>query len=1251
MRKPFTFLMVASLLWSAGCGLHAGSSKSPIDELRKQAAQTSDPAVIERWAASELLATSGSASEARKARQRLDAVHDQSMRAHLLRGLDDWLHGKFKTAPESFLKAAEAARLSREPRTDLFAWYAIHSAIDLRKHDPALYGRWKDWIQLAIREPLNLGWRARGELVDWWSRQAMAQGETDVQERAAELFGCTKELALAGPFGHGAAGDILVNFGPEGLGPWPKRWKPEAGIGLAPQVLKTERRGCMVEPKNYVPSGVFYTEAYFDLAQPRDLIMAVQAATALWVDDTLVLQRDPRQWGTWPRFGVRVRLEPGRHRVRARIGAGATSLRILDAEGRPAQIATSTDGTREHVHAVPQVLPDPNVVNAFIHAGNVVEPEDELTRLVAADLLSVEGQNDVASVLFEPLVADPKKATGPALLSAARYAQNDPIFEQTQLRDLVHALHEQAAAKDPELWEPQLALALWTAEAKGPKDAIASIERLTKSHPQVPGVLGALAQLYRKLGWGPEQLRTVERLEQQFPDDPSALEAALTLHDSRGEWEQSQKLVDKIILLDADREIKLTRALESQDYETALAELKRLGTLRPDRRLIAERVSDVLLRAGDKQALATKLNSILRKNPKNSDARLALADANLAQGQPQALWRAIVEAVSKGASTDDLRDALDLIDGLTELEPFRLDGLQIIRDFEKSGRELQGTAARVLDYSALWIHADASARMLEHEIVRLQSAESIREFSEYSPPNGMILHLRVIKQDGTTLEPELVPGKSTVTMPHLELGDYVETEAIMSYEDDDQGGQTYLSPTWFFREAKLAYARSEYVVVSPESRPLVIEQRGQVAPPSTEHRDGLVIRHWRVDESPAAATEPFSASTREVLPNVRVGWGASIDKQLRNLVDATQVLTPVDPRVARIAKRIVENTPGQLGRAQKLYRWVVDNVEEGEESDGRRVVVGRRGNRWRGFIELCRSLSIPAEYGVARNRLNPPPAGPFDRALDFDEPVLRVSAGGKAVWLTFVDRYAPFGYLPAGIRNTQAYRLGSARPQLETIPSTSIRDGFETVGEGDLRADGSARLELLQSFTGQLAIALRNSIAQQPQTQLKSFIEGRLLGRALKGARLLSFEFKQRDDVDQPLLLKVSIDVPGFAQLSDSELIVSPPFAPGLQQLASLASRSTPLLMQDSVEQSLSLKLRLPAGARLGKVPNGNLRQADREVVIADRTEPGVLVLDRKVRMPAGRIPVEQYQEFASYVRSASDALLSQIAIQLGPGK
>src|SRR5262249_40595266 len=156
-------------------------------------------------------------------------------------------------------------------------------------------------------------------------------------------------------------------------------------------------------------------------------------------------------------------------------------------------------------------------------------------------------------------------------------------------------------------------------------------------------------------------------------------------------------------------------------------------------------------------------------------ARLALADARTAKGDQGALRRALVDAIQTGADTANLRDAIELVEGTTELTPFRLDGRKIIDEFEAKHPELPGTAARVLDYSAIWIHTDGSARMLEHEIMRIQSREGIQEHAEQRVPDGLVLKLRVIKKDGRILEPEFVEGKPTVTMPHLEVDDYIET--------------------------------------------------------------------------------------------------------------------------------------------------------------------------------------------------------------------------------------------------------------------------------------------------------------------------------------------------------------------------------------------------------------------------------------------------------------------------------------------
>ncbi len=1245
------FLPVLALVWVAAataCSSSKAPASWPLADLRKQASKSTDPALVEGWLLAELLSPSGTAKDAARARARLNQLDAHSARAHYARALDDHMHGRLRSAPEHYLRAARAAQQdTSSDESEVLAWAAIHSALDLAPNSPDLYSRWRDWVTRSLEEPRALGWRARGELVDWWAHEEKKKLQNPGEDFATEAFGCVTQLRLAGPFGHGASRDAIRSFPAELPGPWPNSWTAEPQMHVPPSQLPIERHGCFVRSKQPKLDGVFYVESYLQLDRARDLTLAVQGAMAIWVDDVKVLERDPRRWGSWLDFGTRVYLEAGRHRVLARLTQAHTSLRILQADGTPAHLEGSTDASAPYAITPPRVGPNPNPLGRFVRDGDVLPPPDDLLRLAAANLAEEEGQSDVANSLISPLLEDPKQATGIALLHAARFTERDPLFERNQTRDLMRTLQERAVERDPGLWEARLALGLWEAERSGPTDAVRSIERLSRDFPEVPGMLGALASLYQRLGWVPEYASTVDRMLERFPEDSNALLLAIGADDARGRWDQAERHVEKLRRLDPNHEIGLDRALAREDYAAALSELHRLKGRQPGREDIADRIYDVMSRAGDQNAVWAKLARILATDPTNGEARLALADRDTASGEKEALRRAIVEAVQAGAETDDLRQALDLLEGLTELEPFRQRAEDVILAFRKSGRKLPGTAARILDYSAFWVHADASSRMLEHEIVLIQSAEAIRDFAEYTPQEGLILHLRVLKENGTTLEPELVAGKPTVTFPHLEVGDCIETEILVTFGGDGQHGTSYLGPTWFFREEKLSYDRSELVVISPMTRPLVIEQRGPVPPPEVVQREGLVIRRWRVDQSPPAPNEPLRPSAREVLPNVRVGWGADRKTQLRMLQDVTSELTPLDPRLRKVAERVVQGAgPDPIRRALRAYHWVLDNVEEGEENDGRRVIMGRRGNRWRGFVELCRCLSIPVEHVVAKNRLDPPPAGPFDEAFEYGEPVLRVGPESHSVYLTLGDKYAPFGYLPAALRGASAYRLNSYPPQLTTLPDSGTGDALIVEGTGSLASDGSAKLQLVQRFSGKLAIVLRNVLAQSPEAQLRTLVETRLVGRALEGAQVESFSFEAVGDRDVPLVLNAKVKLAELARRRRGGLALSPPFAPQLQGLVSLPRRETPLVLGDSSEQHVRLALQLGPGVTVSvPVRSGQYSDGQHSVEVRDRVEGNTLTLDRRTHLPAGRVSLEQYAAFSRFVRQAADALTAQILL------
>lgn len=1230
------------------CGRRADAPRDGVTVLRERGRETSDPEVVADWLLGELLSPGGQAEEAVRARARLDRLKGKGLLSHFARGLDEAAHGRPDRAADEFMQTVLAARGSTDSRAPLLAWFAARQAFDHRETNPEFATRWSSAVEDVLARPGNIGWRAYGVLVDLWSTEAWSKAQANLNDEVAKKLGCLTSIRLAGPFGDDNAADLDRSFPAEAPGPWPMRWEGSSGAAEAPRVLSVEQIACDAQADEPVESGVVYAESYIELPRTQRLILAASGAWRIWVNDHQVLDRDVRQWGVWPRYGVALELGPGRHRILVKLGTPSATIRAVALDGRPLAIASDVDAAAGYELMPPRVLEDPNLLMRYVKDGDVVDPGDDLTRFLAASLANSEGEPEVASVLMEPLVKEPEEATGIALEMSARFVEGDPIFDRSQTRDLMHELRVRAAEKDPRLWQARLSVALWEVGQKGPAAAVEPLETLVKEFPHVPALRYALVRLYGQLGWKPELRRAAKALVEAYPHNEEALKLGIELYEGEGDDQKAKELLDELVRRYPDSEVPLSRALNRRDYTTALEELRRLAARRLERKDLAERIYDVMVRAGNDHDVWKKLEAAIDKEPRDVHSRLALADAKIALGEKDALARALADAVQSGADATLIEEAVELIDGMTALQPYRLDAREVIREYEARGEHLEGTAARVLDYGAVWVRADGSSRLLEHEVIRIQSEEAISQFAEMERMGGLVLHQRVIKKDGRILEPEFVSQKPTVTMPHLEVGDYLETERILTQWGDGTG-TSWPGLTWYFREENIAYARSEFVLISPADKPLQIDHSPGLVEPEVVEDGPLVLRRWRVDLSPAAPVEPFAAPASEFLPRVSVGWGASLERRLRiasgNLVD----LTPVDPRIRRIAHGIVEGIPAgrKTDQARALYRWVLENVEEGEETDGRRVVVSRNGSRWRGLMTLCAALDIRADYVLAESRLSSPPTGPLSEAQRELVPILRLAAGDSFVWLTVGDRYAPFGYVPAHVRGQKAYLMVGDTPEVLEVPSEGAEDGIRYDGKGVLAADGSGRLELRLRFFGTYAAALRNGLAQIPENQLPNIIESRLLGSSLRGARLEEHRVEDVEKLDRPLTLWVKVSVPHLAtRVGQHGLVLNVPFVPSLGSYASLARRATPLLLREGSVQSLDLKLKLPPGSKVENLPPPTTpRFGEMKVGVRDSFEKDTLILSRSLQLAAGRIQPPEYPAFQAFARKADDALASSVRI------
>jgi cellulose synthase operon protein C len=1232
------------LLWASAlslCASACGDGKpandpSRVSKLADSARGSRDGERLGEWLFAEMLASGGDAKRAGEAAAELaKETSSAKLYGNLALGLYEETHGDPGVAADAY---ARSLRFAADGGHDgeLASWFAASHLTSLRSAVPGLYARVQSTLDPLLKSPRSLGWRTTSALLEWQSaefesKQAVSSKDADVAAR----LGCARNLRIAGPFGIGIAQDLRRAFPAESPNRWLGAWPKDADRGIAPRVLKTEQARCLVTPTERSGEGIYYVETFVTAPAPRDVIMTVQGAVSVSVDHASILERDPSEWGSWHKFGAAVHLPKGRHRIVARIVSDSTAIRIVNPDGTPSNLGTSGDDGSPYGLEKATALENPNPLRNI----ESYAPSKELApvrRLLAASAAHADGMDDVAMWMLEP-ITNVGSAPGTALEAAAVFARSDASNTDDGRRRAEKLLHTRALERDTGLWYSHAWLSLEDGDQRGLAESVKPLRALQQRFPKRPELLEQLVRIYLKLGWKTERAESVRLLAKQYPDNATAQHMLLDLLDEDGPQADADAVAAKIQKLEPDSEVAFSRALARLDFQAALEELRRIEKRRPERKDLAGRIADILQRSGDPRASAAQLAKALAKNPLDSELRLKEADRAYAKGDKNAIRNALAEAIRAGAKGTQIREALELLEGSTSLEAYRIDSKKVIADFEaweKTGKRMSGTAARVLDYSALWVNSDGSSEMLEHEIVRVQAQEAVAQEAEQNIPEGLVLRFRVIKKNGEILEPEPVSGKPTLTMPHVEVGDYIETEHI-SMNGGDANGLRYRGPTWFFREADKGYWRSEFIVVAPKEKALDLEVRGQVPPPKVTDRGLLVERRYRVDESPAAVIEPGSAPPFEFLPSVRVGWGIRLESTLRRLEGAANDGTTLDPRFLKQAEAMVKDIPKARvhDRAQKIYRELAASIEDGKETDPRRVLTSKSGSRQAAFMYLLRLLKVPVEFALVRSRLASPKAGPMSESEAWDALLVRIETERGAEWLTVQDKFAPYGYLPAEVRGQPAIRLREGLPREQT-PQGGAFDGVAISGRVDLRANGSAMVDLSQSFSGKLAITLRNVLERIPEAQLSDFTETRLLGASLPGARVRQVTVENKAELDKPLVLKTKAEVPQFARETSGGLALKPLFPVHLIQLATLPVRQTPMLIGTSSHLEVNVEVVVPDTMRMpASLPTGEVRSGERFVRVSDSVKGHAIFLNRLVDIPAGRVAVgAEYTEFQQFV-------------------
>ena len=1212
-----------------------------IEDLRARAAENpNDITHVRRVALAELFAPDGDPARAREAITRGLALAPSDVMLHFAHGEEAILHGRPTEATEALLEAISRARTSSDPRDAVVAEAAVDvlsGAITSHRQPDTITTP----LVALLDAPGRLGPAVTHEIAQVATAFAYKRGDVAAVAALAERAGCVTSFRVAGPFGPRDLLGFDRNLGPEASGPLAETYDLGPMRGRR-ETRTVEGRGCSVHLGDgpVGGGGVTFAEGSVSIgtAGERWIRLETPNAVELFVDGTSVARFDARRSPLVRTRYVPVRFSAGTHEITVKITTRHANPVLIVAvtgdDGRPDAAAGA---------GFDPAMPEPTEPgDAFVRAtveetrGAVVDARETL------DAATWEGDAGV-----------------PALVLRAAIALEDPFRPQDASRDEARRLLRRAREKDPASWYARLALAQLAAAEGRDQEAIAEIREAATVWPELVVFPLTLVEMLQARGWDAEADRYVARAVEIFPESCSVIEAERAVAGRLDQMERYIERSEALVACSARSRARLDYLMDARRWDAALAEVDRLAALEPAHvrpRYDATR-ADIAAGRGD-IATARALRARVATLFPRADGYVGdLVDQAIAEGQRDRAFTAIDRALAaEPIAMAGLRILRTNLGGQDDFADYRLDGAAVLRAFEASGRRYEQPEVLVLDYAVHRIFEDGSALHYVHQISRIQSEEAVDSQGEFSPPEGgIMLRLHTIKADGTRLEPDIIAGKETISMPNLEVGDYVEWEYVRVIGPADGLEGAVLGDRFFFQGFETPYDRSELVVVLPASMQATIDPRGNLPPPVETRAGDLRVLRFRVDQSLPLTREPLSVNAREFLPSVNIGIGASWDQLRESFADILADRSIEDPAARRLVEGLVAELPRRatdLDRARLLYAWTLANIEPADNVFGAAplMLAGRSGSRARVLHYLYELAGIDADLVVVRTVGADQTVSPLPDDETYSTLLVRIGPADAPIYISTNQRGTPFGYTAPAVRGQDALEL-AADGGIVRIPETTVVEDRRTIDlDAQLAADGSARIVVTETFTGMPAIGWRTDLEGVPAAVLEERFEAAYVARMFPGAELTSLDIDGREENEGPLVMRYAFEIASLGHRERDDFILPGLFPTLLAPTYAMVPERTTTQIVAGADIVTTLRIHLPGGATVTSPPEPATVQGPggARYTSTVRVDGGALVIERRVDVDLMRVSPEAYPELARFCRQADQAEGRAIRIRLG---
>ncbi len=1097
------------------------------------------------------------------------------------------------------------------------------------------------------------------------ARAAEALGDTANVRRLRAETGSLAAVTLAGPFGALAALDLDTPYPPE-LGPLPETAPAPGGLPSVPARPVATPDGKVLLQGEPAGGDIHYLAADAVLARGGDYLLALASPGSLraFIDGVPIAER--RAYAGFPALSqlVPLRLGPGRHRVLLKLargnGGGLLAVDLARADGAPSDatfVPASPGAPAAPVRA--GALP-PRLPGAVERARALEAEAGPVTARLVAAQDAADFDREVAKALAEEALAR-APGSAPLLALRAELRQDDPTLAERIARSRAAADLDLALAADPGYAAARLARAELARAGDRLDDATALLDRLSEEDAARSRALLARARLAQTRGLAERAERFAEEARRR-DGDCAALSLLLDLASQRDAVARQDELVAALARCPGGRERVVTHRRRRGDLPGALAlasEIVRADPARLDARLVR---SDLLAASGDPQAAADDLAELARTWPREPRLPRRRAEYLDAAGDAKAAQAARALALLLDASDLGLRRALAVEDGHEPLDELDEDGARTLAAYRASGRGRATSSVTVLDLGAIEAHPGGAYTERIHSLVEARDERAVDRLGEVAVPDGaQLIEARTVKKDGRVLEPEQPLGdKRTLSLTGLEPGDFAEWAWLRTVPARGPAVPGFAADAFYFRADEPLW-RSVYAAAAARDLPLSVDAHHLPAPEVKEEGGRQVVRVVR-EEVPPVLPEPNAPAEAEYLPFVQVGAGASTEALARAIADGA--LEPCRPslEVRALAAEIAASVPAPQRGTDALPRAAYRRVHElilgqgGSFAEPAGAVLSRgRGSRTVLLKSLLDALGVRSRLALVRDFGRDPAPYRFARPDLYSYVVLRVEHGGAVAWIDPTIRGAPYGSLPAALRDAEAIVLPAPGERAE-VTRTPPDDGSErrrTRLAIAVDGEGNATVEGAEEYRGVEAAGLRDAIEKIDGRARRQAME-QTLARTFRSPSLLDLQVDGERALEAPMTLRWRARVEGWARLEAGRAVVEAPLFPARlgARFLQRAVRERPLLVASDERSTTELVVVLPPGWSPAPStpppvtsPHGGYRREE-------RGEAGRLLRTDHYDLRRGRVAPADYSAFAGFAR-AVDAVQEEpmVFLRATPGE